>query len=394
MVGAVLLLRSFVHLQSAPLGFDADGVISTRVSLPATRYAETAQAGEFYERLLSALQSSDEIRSVAIGTSAPFAPGVRASFQPIESGPVTAAEHIVSARYFDVLSVPVLAGRSFAPLDLAESAPVANVSQRLARLMWPDANALGQTLERAGQRYEVVGIVGDVRGSDVQGLRGGGPDREPRAAVYFAAEQLPQRSMTLLVRSANDPAGVVTRIRDAVRQLAPALPVQRVRPLEEWFSESVAATRLTTTLATLLAASALVLTAVGIHGVLAYMVTSRTREIGVRMAMGATCRDVMAYVARQGMTWAASGIVLGLPWSVCGDAGHGDNSGGRAAARSVDVPHCRRRHRVRRVGRLRDPCVACHSYQPDERHARRLTCPSHLNRQACPASSAALPAFA
>jgi putative ABC transport system permease protein len=118
--------------------------------------------------------------------------------------------------------------------------------------------------------------------------------------------------MTLLVRSASAPAGVVTRIRDAMRQLDPALPVQRVRPLQEWFAESVAATRLTTTLATLLAVSALVLTAVGIYGVLAYMVTSRTREIGVRMAMGATRRDVMAFVVRQGMTSAVSGMVLGL----------------------------------------------------------------------------------
>ena len=102
----------------------------------------------------------------------------------------TAAEHIVSGDYFRVLGVPVLAGRSFNETDIdRHDLRVAIVSQRLARLLWPDTNPLGQTIERAGRSYEVVGVVGDIRGSDTQGPRGGGPDREPRAAVYFAAAQ-------------------------------------------------------------------------------------------------------------------------------------------------------------------------------------------------------------
>lgn len=218
----------------------------------------------------------------------------------------------MSGDYFRVLGVSLLAGRSFGELDRPGSTPVAIVSQRLARLMWPDTNPLGQTLERAGRQYEVVGIVGDIRGSDIQGLRGGGPDREPRAAVYFAAGQLPQRTMTLLVRPSGGPTTVVASIREAVRQLDPTLPLQQLRPLRDWFADSVASTQLTTTLAAVFAVSALLLTSIGIYGVLAYTVASRTREIGVRIAMGATRGNVMALVLREGMTWAASGILLGL----------------------------------------------------------------------------------
>jgi predicted permease len=324
LVSAALLLQGFVRLQRVPLGFEPESVLTARVSLPRSGYPDAARAAQFYERLLTTLHGSGELRAVAVATSAPFAPGVRAAFRPPDRGKVSAggidneiaaehaAEHIVSGDYFRVLGVPLLAGRSFNELDNTGSPAVAVVSQHLARMFWPGTNPLGQTLERGGRPYEVVGVVGDIRGLDTQGARGGGPDREPRAAAYFAAGQLPQRTMTLLVHPRGDPTNAIASIREAARQLDPTLALQQVRLLRDWFAESVAPTRLTSTLATVFAVIALLLTLVGIYGVLSYMVASRTKEIGVRIAMGATRRSVIGLILREGMTWAASGIVLGL----------------------------------------------------------------------------------
>jgi predicted permease len=319
LVGAALLLQGFLRLQRVPLGFDAGNVEIVRMSLPRPTYSDAARMSGFYERLLAAIDASGQVQAAAIATSAPFAPGVRAGFRPFDRDRATqggadggAAEHIVSAGYFRALGMPLLAGRFFDDGDDAGSAPVAVVSQRFARTWWADTNPLGQTFERSGRTYEVVGVVGDVRGNDVQGVRGGGADREPRAAAYFSARQQPQRTMTLIVRTNGDPAGVMAIVRDAVRELEPTLPLQQVRPLQDWIADSAAPTRFSATLAMVFAACALLLASIGIYGVLAFSVACRTREIGVRMAIGATRHRIMTLVLRDGMSWALSGIVLGL----------------------------------------------------------------------------------
>ena len=317
LVGAGLLLQDFIRLQRVALGFDPTGVLSARLSLPRNPYPDAARTGQFYDRLLATLQASGQLESVAVATSAPFAPGVRAAFRPPVQGQSStaaagAAEHIVSGGYFQVLGIPLLAGRSFDERDRSGAAGVAIVSDHLARLLWPDRNPLGQVVERGGRSYEVVGVAGDVRGSDTQGARGGGPDREPRAAIYFAAGQLPQRTMTLLVRTGLAPTSRVDTVRDAVRQLDPTLALQQVRPLQDWFADSVAPTLLTTRLAAIFAVSAVLLATAGIYGVLSYLVASRSKEIGVRMAIGATRQRVVGLVLREGLTWAGSGIVVGL----------------------------------------------------------------------------------
>jgi predicted permease len=311
LVGAVLLLHSFVRLQRVSIGFEPDGVLTSRIGLPRAVYPDAGRTGQFYQRLVDTLQSSGQLRSIALATSAPFAPGVRASIRLSPLGP-DGVEHIVSGGFFEVLGIPIIAGRSFNDRDTIGAAPVAIVSQRLASQRWPNSSPLGQTVERSGRSYEVIAIVGDVRGSDVQGLRGGGLDREPRAAVYFAATQMPQRNMTLIVYPHADSTIVNAFVRQTVRQLDPALPIQQLRPLTDWLTETVAPTRLTTTLAALFAVCALLLASVGIYGVVAYSVASRTKEIGVRMAIGATRQRIMGLVVREGMTWAGAGIIAGL----------------------------------------------------------------------------------
>jgi putative ABC transport system permease protein len=316
LVGGALLLQSFVRLHRVPLGFEPAGVLTARIGLPRSAYPDGPRTSLFYQQLIQSLDNDPDVESAAVATSAPFAPGVRAGAmvgnRAVAAATQSVVEHIVSEDYFRTLVIPIVAGRVFDDRDRAGSPTVVIVSQATARQLWRDMNPIGQQLERDGRMYEVVGVAGDVLGGDDRGARGGGLDRRPRAAMYLSATQFPQRTMTVLLRTTREPSALVPRLRAALRESDPTIPMQQARTLDEWLVDTAANVRLTTTLAGAFAAIGVLLAGIGIYGVVAYSVGQRTPEIGLRMAVGATTRHVLALVLRTGLVSVAIGTALGL----------------------------------------------------------------------------------
>jgi putative ABC transport system permease protein len=274
---------------------------------------------EFQRRLLASLETLPSVQAVGFMTTAPLAPGVRRGVtvhdravadRSVEAQ-ASALEQVVSPGLFRALGVPLLAGRVFGAQDQLGSPLVAIVSEGLARRIWANADAVGRVLEFDGRSHEIVGVVGDTRGSDGT-ARGGGLDRDPQPVLYISAAQFPQGTFSLVIRTDSTLQAMLPAVRAAVREIEPTLPIPGLRPLGEWIADSAAPPRLTTTLAGAFAGAALFLTIVGIYGVMSYAVSQRTQEIGVRVAMGARRISVIGLVLRSGMTWAAGGIVLGL----------------------------------------------------------------------------------
>jgi predicted permease len=315
LIGAGLLVRNFIQLRNASPGFDARTLLTMNVTLPPTRYATGPQMIAFFRELVRQVRSLPGVQSAAISSALPLNP-VRFSPALPEGQPaVPLTERAIfniqtlSPGYVAAMRLPLLAGREFTEHD--EQPPrVLIINRTLARLYWPNQNPIGKhiVLGRATEGSEIVGVLGDVHNIAVAA--------DARPEIYLPFAQLPWASMNLLVRTAGDPRGYAAAVRRCVLAVDKDQPVTKVQSMEEVLAEGARQPRFVATLLGGLAAIALVLAIVGIYGAVAYSVSQRTQEMGIRMALGAERSDILRLVLRQGLGPVCAGIAIGLAASL------------------------------------------------------------------------------
>jgi predicted permease len=311
LVGAGLLVRNFIQLRSASPGFDARNLLTMNVTLPPARYSTGPQMIAFFRELVRRVSNVPGVRSAAVSSALPLNP-VRFSpalpegqpAVPLTERPLFAIQTL-SPEYVAAMRVPLLAGREFTDRD-QQPPRVLIVNQTLAHRFWPNRNPVGKhiILGRATEPSEVVGVIGDVHNTGVAA------DTQPE--IYLPFAQLPWASMNLLVRTAGDPRSFAAAVRQCVLAIDKDQPVTKVLSMEEVLAEGASEPRFVTTLLGGLAAIALVLAVVGIYGAVAWSVSQRTQEMGIRIALGAERGDILRMVLWQGLGLASAGIVLGL----------------------------------------------------------------------------------
>jgi predicted permease len=319
-IAAGLLLRSFLLLESVPLGFQPPSVLTFRVIPRGERYSQPSGRTAFYQQAIERIAALPGVKSAAAVSFIPLTFARSSKGFSIE-GRVPAAPgqipmagfDVVTPSYFESLRIPLRSGRDFSWRDTPQGQRVVIINEAMARAYWSGQDPLGHRINLGTSENNsvpwltVVGIVGDIRDFDVL--------TAPRPTLYLPVSQADDASYILrdwVVRTSGDPLALASSLRAAMRQVDPDLPVSRVQTLEQLWGISIAPQRFNLWLIGSFAALALILAAMGIYGVMAYNVAQRTREIGIRMAMGARRGDVLRLVLTQGILPAAAGAFLGL----------------------------------------------------------------------------------
>jgi putative ABC transport system permease protein len=319
LVGAGLSIRSFLRLARVDPGLDPSNILTFRTTLPESRYPEDSQKARFYERALERFAALPGVAAVGMITPLPFSGEGWQSNYLIEGRPrpkmadqPSIDEHVVSPGYFRAVRLPLIRGRLFEATDDARSPHVAVINRTMAEKFWPGEDPIGKRIERGAaddpakrNMLTIVGIVGDVKQY--------GPMEPLKPQVYMPHAQRPLRMMTFVVRpAAGDPLALAPALRREIAAIDKDQPAYRFEAFESLLTGMVASRRLSMILMAVFAAAALLLASVGIYGVMAYSVTQRTHEIGIRMALGARRGDVLRLIVGQGMTLAVIGVACGL----------------------------------------------------------------------------------
>jgi putative ABC transport system permease protein len=320
--GAGLLLKSFWRLQRVDPGFDSSSALAFDLALPAARYKSDSQVVAFYERLLERLAALPGVEAAGAVTIMPLSGETSNWDIEIEGRPETAAAapvspnfQIVAGDYFRTMRIPLRQGRAFLPSDDGRATPVVVINEMLAREQWPGRSALGARIRVRGSTpaYPWMTVVGIVADSRQRSLR-----QAARAEYFLPVAQAPTSAggawggMTLIARTRAEPASLAASARRATWSIDPDLALANVRTLRELVADSVAQPRFTMLLVLIFGAVALVIAAIGVYGVVAYSVSRRTREVGIRLALGARPVDVVRLIVSQGMVVAGVGIALGV----------------------------------------------------------------------------------
>jgi putative ABC transport system permease protein len=319
LIGAGLMVKGFRRLADTYLGFDSSNLLTMRVALPESRYREPHQLAAFYEQVLARVQALPGVRSASAVDDLPALGSSTSSTIIIDGRPAPrpgdhweAEFRYVSEDYFRALRIPLLRGRPLEAGDRSGARRAAVISESMARRFFPGRDPLEQRLRRSGSAdwFTVVGVAADVQHDWLQ--------VERRPTVYLSYLQAPEARMFLVLRAADDPLRLAPAVRAAIHLIDPDLPVSQVRTFEQRLDDQRSGIRLSATQMMLFAAIALVLAAAGIYAVMAYSVTQRTHEIGVRMALGASRRHVLMMIIGQGGRLLLAGLAVGLPtaWSL------------------------------------------------------------------------------